>query len=252
MWRASPPSAVDCALLDHVRDKLDLRPLVIHVNYLINLASIDPDIRSKSIAAFRGELERAELIGAEYLVAHPGSYKNQTVADGIVNFAHGVAEASHGLKRKKVMLLIECTAGGGCHLGSRFEELHSIRDLAATLTDLPVGYCLDTCHLFSAGFDIRTEAGLNQTMRDANRTLGAANIKVIHANDSKGAIGSHLDRHENIGQGQIGEEAFRRILAHPTLSKLPFILETPVDKEGDDIRNLETLKKLYPRKRTSE
>ncbi len=107
MWRASPPSAVDCALLDHVRDKLDLRPLVIHVNYLINLASIDPDIRSKSIAAFRGELERAELIGAEYLVAHPGSYKNQTVADGIVNFAHGVAEASHGLKRKKVMLLIE-------------------------------------------------------------------------------------------------------------------------------------------------
>jgi deoxyribonuclease-4 len=251
MWRASPPSAVDCALLERVRDKLDLRPLVIHVNYLINLASIDPDIRSKSIAAFRGELERAELIGAEYLVAHPGSYRNQTVSDGIVNFAQGVAEAAAGLKRKKTTLLVECTAGGGFHLGSRFEELRDIRDLAATLTDLPVGYCLDTCHLLSAGFDIRTEEGLNQTVRDADRTLGADNIRVIHANDSKGALGSHLDRHANIGQGQIGEEAFRRILAHSKLRKLPFILETPVEDEGDDRRNLETLKKLCPKSLTT-
>jgi deoxyribonuclease-4 len=250
MWRASPPAALDCALLDRVRQKLDLRPLIIHDNYLINLASVDPDIRSKSILAFRGELERGAMIGAEYLVAHPGSYRDQTIEDGIVNFAGGVAEAARGLKLNKLMLLIECTAGGGCHLGSRFEELRAIRDLAGRLTDLPIGYCLDTCHLLAAGFDIRTEAGLNQTMREADRILGAANIKVIHANDSKTPLGSRADRHENIGQGHIGEEAFRRILAHSNLRQLPFILETPVEAEGDDRRNLETLKKLCPKSRT--
>jgi deoxyribonuclease-4 len=244
MWRASMPPVSDCRLLQHVRQKLDLTPLVIHDNYLINLASIDPTIRSKSIQCFRGELDRAAAIGAEYLVAHPGSYKNQTLEEGIVNFAHGLAEAAQGVARGGVMLLLECTAGGGCHIGSRFEELRSIRDLAATLTDLPIGYCLDTCHLLAAGFDIRTQAGLNQTVRDADSILGMTNVKLIHANDSKTPLGSRADRHENIGQGHIGEDAFRRILAHPKLRKLPFILETPVDKEGDDVRNLEALKTL--------
>src|SRR4051812_20328229 len=168
MWRASPPNPADVALLDRVRAKLDLEPLVIHDNYLINLASIDPTIRSKSILAFRGELERAAAIGAEYLVAHPGSYRGQTLEEGIINFAHGLAEAAEGVAANGVMLLLECTAGGGWHIGSRFEELHAIRDLAAGLTDLPIGYCLDTCHLLAAGFDIRTEDGLRQTIADAD------------------------------------------------------------------------------------
>ena len=249
MWRASMPPALDCQMLARVRRKLDLTPLVIHDNYLINLASIDPTIRSKSIACFRGELQRAVAIGAEYLVAHPGSYKNQTLEEGIVNFARGLAEAAQGVARGGVMLLLECTAGGGCHIGSRFEELRSIRDLALTMTDLPIGYCLDTCHLMAAGFDIRTQAGLNQTVRDADSILGMSNVKLIHANDSKTPLGSRADRHENIGQGHIGEDAFRRILAHPKLRKLPFILETPVDEEGDDVRNLETLKKLSSKSR---
>jgi deoxyribonuclease-4 len=250
MWRASAPNAADVKLLERARGKLDLAPLVIHDNYLINLASIDPTIRSKSIACFRGELERAAAIGAEYLVAHPGSYKDQTLEEGIVNFVRGVAEAAQGLALGKVMLLIECTAGGGCHIGSRFEELRDIRDLATGLTDLPIGYCLDTCHLLAAGFDIRTEAGLDKTMRDADCIIGMKNVKLIHANDSKTPLGSRVDRHENIGQGHIGEDAFRRILSHPKLRKLPFILETPVDNEGDDIRNLETLKKLCPKSLT--
>ena len=250
MWRASPPNPADVKLLASARLKLDLTPLVIHDNYLINLASIDPTIRSKSILCFRGELERAAAIGAEYLVAHPGSYKGQTLEEGIINFAHGLAEAAQGLALGNLMLLIECTAGGGCHIGSRFEELRAILDLAAGLTDLPIGYCLDTCHLLAAGFDIGSEAGLNGAIRDADRILGMKNVKVIHANDSKTPLGSRVDRHENIGQGHIGEEGFRRILAHPKLSKLPFILETPVDNEGDDIRNLETLKKLCPKSRT--
>src|SRR5216684_664390 len=142
MWRASAPNPADVQLLDRVRHKLDLKPLVIHDNYLINLASIDPAIRSKSILAFRGELERAAAIGAEYLVAHPGSYKGQTLDEGIINFVRGLAEAAQGLALGNLTLLIECTAGGGCHIGSRFEELRAIRDLAASLTDLPIGFCL--------------------------------------------------------------------------------------------------------------
>ena len=142
---------------------------------------------------------------------------------------------------------MECTAGGGCHIESRFEELQAIRDRATGLADLPIGYCLDTCHLLAAGYDVRSEAGLNKAMRDADRILGMKNVKLIHANDSKTPLGSRVDRHENIGEGHIGEDGFRRILAHPKLKKLPFILETPVDNEGDDIRNLETLKRLCPK-----
>jgi deoxyribonuclease-4 len=255
MWRASPPNPADVTLLARQRLRLDLKPLVIHDNYLINLASIDPTIRSKSILCFRGELERAAAIGAEYLVAHPGSYKGQTLEEGIINFVHGLVEAAQdlalgSLALGNLTLLIECTAGGGCHIGSRFEELRSIRDMAAGLTDLPIGFCLDTCHLLAAGYDIRSETGLDETLRDADRILGMKNVKLIHANDSKTPLGSRVDRHENIGQGHIGKDGFRRILAHPKLKRLPFILETPVDQEGDDVRNLETLKKLCPKSTT--
>jgi deoxyribonuclease-4 len=250
MWRAGVPDADDVKRLARARSRLDLKPMVIHDNYLINLASGDPVIRAKSIACFRGELERAAAIGAEFLVAHPGSYRGQTLDEGISRFAAGVAEAARGFKPGKLTLLIECTAGGGCHIGSRFEELKAIRELAATLTDLPVGYCLDTCHLLAAGFDIGSEAGLDKTVRDADRLLGLKNVKLIHANDSKTPLGSRVDRHENIGQGHIGEEGFRRIVNHPKLRRLPFILETPVDETGDDIRNLETLKKLCPKSTT--
>jgi deoxyribonuclease-4 len=118
------------------------------------------------------------------------------------------------------------------------------------MSDLPIGYCLDTCHLLAAGFDIRTEEGLNSTIRDADRILQMKNVKLIHANDSKTPLGSRTDRHENIGEGHIGADAFRRMLAHPKLTKIPFILETPVDEEGDARRNLETLKKLCPKSPT--
>ncbi len=145
------------------------------------------------------------------------------------------------------MLLIECTAGAGAQLGGKFEELHVMREFAPKLTDLPLGFCLDTCHLLASGFDITTEAGLNETLAEAERLLGLDNVRVIHANDSKGGLGSHLDRHQNIGEGCIGLEAFRRIVNHPKLRDKPFILETPVDKPGDDRRNLDTLKALAVR-----
>ena len=236
MWRASMPAKSDITLLRRARERFDLVPLAIHVNYLINLASLDPVIREKSIAAFRGEIERADAIGAEYLVTHPGSYKGQAVDHALAAFVLGMAEAASGLAKPKVKVLLENTAGSGAHVGCRLEELRTIRELAARETDLDIGYCLDTCHLLAAGFDVSTETGLKKTVEEADRILGLENVGVIHANDSKGPLGSHIDRHENIGKGHIGAEGFRRILTHPKLRTKAFILETPYDEEGDDRR----------------
>jgi deoxyribonuclease-4 len=238
-------------LLNKAREKFDLTPLAIHDNYLINLAAADGATRVKSIEAFRGELERAIAIGAEYLIAHPGNYKGQTIEQGILNVLEGVAEAARGLEFGKLMLLLENTAGAGAQLGSRFEELHVMREYAAKMTDLPIGFCLDTCHLLTAGFDVATPEGLKKTVQEADRLLGMDNVRVIHANDSKAPLGSHVDRHENIGEGYIGMEGFRRILAHPGLRNKAFILETPVEHDGDDRRNLETLKTLWRNRRTT-
>jgi len=244
-WKASVPSVPAIKLLNAARDKHDLTPLIIHDNYLINLASVNEGIRKQSIEAFRGELVRAIAIGAEYLVAHPGNYKGQTIEQGIFHFLQGIAAAAEGLTFDKLMLLVECTAGAGAQIGGRLEELHVIREYAAQMTHLPVGFCLDTCHLLVSGYDIATEEGLNKTVAEAERILGLDHVRVIHANDSKGALGSHVDRHEHIGQGYIGMDGFRRILTHPKLRKKAFILETPVDQEGDDKRNLDTLKTLW-------
>ena len=250
-WRASVPSVPAIKLLNVWRDKYDLTPLVIHDNYLINLASANEGIRKQSIEAFRGELVRAIAIGAEYLVAHPGNYKGQTIEQGIFHFLQGVTEAANGLKFDKLMLLVECTAGAGAQIGGRLEELHVIREYAAQMTHLPVGFCLDTCHLLVSGYNIATADGFKTTVADADRILGLEHVRVIHANDSKAPLGSHVDRHEHIGQGYIGLDGFRRILTHPKLRNKAFILETPVDREGDDRRNLDTLKSLWKKKSTT-
>jgi deoxyribonuclease IV len=248
MWRASHPEPGEIRLLRAARERFDLDPLVIHVNYLVNLASIDPVIRTRSIAAFRGELERAIAIGAEFLVLHPGSYRCSSVEAGLAAFANGLRDAARGLRTGKLAVLLENTAGAGCHLGSRFEELRALRDQAGELTDLPIGYCLDTCHLLAAGFDIASSAGLRAMLQHADATIGLDHVRVIHANDSKFPHGSHVDRHAGIGKGHIGSVAFRRILAHARLRAKPFILETPVVDEGDDQRNLDTLKRLSRRR----
>ncbi len=229
------------------RERHDLFPLAIHANYLINLASIDPVIRPKSIDAFRGEIERAEAIGAEYLVVHPGSSGGRPAEEGIAAVALALRDAVDGLPLPRVKVLLENTAGSGAALGSRFEELQRIRELAAQLSDLSIGYCLDTCHLLAAGFDIASAAGLRETVRHAESVLGLEHVHMFHANDSKTPRGSRVDRHANIGEGHIGLDAFRRILTHPKLCGKPFVLETPVDEPGDDRRNLDTLKSLARR-----
>ncbi len=244
MWRAAAPDPLNIKLLRAARERLDVNPLVIHCNYLANLASMDLDIRSKSIKSFRGELDRAAAIGAEYLVLHPGNHKGQGLQQGLAAFVLGLAEAAEGFDPRGVTVLLENTVGSLNQIGSRFEELRLIRDLAARETALPLGYCLDTCHLLGAGFDITTAPGLEQTLSSAETILGLDLVRVIHANDSKGALGSHLDRHENIGKGFIGDEAFRRILTHPALRDKPFILETPWEEDDIARADIDALKRL--------
>jgi len=250
-WKPSVLSEPGIAAFKRARDKFDLTPLVIHDNYLINLASVHPNVRELSIAAFHAELERAIAIGADYLVAHPGNYKSCSVEQGILNFIEGVAAAAAGLKFEKLKLLVENTVGAGAQLGGRFEELHVMREYGSKMTDLPIGFCLDTCHLYASGHNLATAEGLKKTLAEADRLLGLDNVPVMHANDSKGALGSRIDRHAHIGEGYIGLEGFRRILGSPRLRNKAFILETPVDAPGDDRRNLETLKSLCRKSRTT-
>lgn len=245
MWRARHPDPSQVQALEATRRAHDIRPLVVHVNYLVNLASRDPEIRAKSIATFRGELDRAAAVGAEFLVVHPGSYRNQRPEAAISACAEGLCEASRGFSGR-VTILLENTAGSGSALGSTFHELRAIRDLAGAFCDVPIGYCLDTCHLLAAGFDITKAAGLRSTIRQADDELGLDHVPVFHANDSKMPLGSRVDRHARIGKGFIGCEPFRRLLAHPKLQDKSFISETPVEGEGDDERNMATLRSLAP------
>jgi len=241
-WAAPPPNPDACAKMAALRAQHNLYPLVIHANYLINLCTIDPVNRPKSVAAFRGELQRAVQIGAEYVVVHPGSSKGcENSAAAVVSFAEGLAEASRDLAPGGVSILLENTAGHGNLLGGELSELRAIHDLAEPHVPFPIGYCLDTCHSFAAGYDISTAPGLKSFLAEAEKHLGLENVPVIHTNDSKGALASHLDRHANIGEGHIGLEGFRRILNAPALRDKAFILETPIDNEGDDRRNVDAL-----------
>jgi deoxyribonuclease-4 len=256
MWRVKPPDPVQIDLFRCARERHDLAPLVIHDSYLINLASPPGEIRSKSIDGFTGELERALLIGADYLVAHPGNYKGLSIEQGLLNVAEAIALAWRGvsdvLKRSpKLTLLLENTAGAGSQLGGKLEELAAIRQLTSPYLDIPIGYCIDTCHCYVAGWDIASQPGLEQFLTEARQTLGLENVPVIHTNDAKTALASHCDRHANIGGGYIGLEGFRRILNHPELREKAFILETPVDEPGDDLRNVNALKELVFRNETT-
>ena len=257
MWRTKPPDPAQVRLFRRRREEYDLTPLAIHDSYLINLAAPVSIVREKSIDGFAGELERALVIGAEYVIAHPGNYKGLTREQGILNVAEALVLAWHKVDpaltaNPKLTILLENTAGAGAQLGGDLEDLATIRQLVSPYLDIPVGYCLDTCHCYVSGFDIASEEGLRELVERARETLGLENICVMHANDAKAALGSHIDRHANIGAGYIGLEGFRRILNHPDLREKAFILETPVDEPGDDLRNVMALKELVsPKKRST-
>lgn len=246
MWirGASRISEADAARFRERRKELGLGPVVIHDNYLINLASPDPVLRTRSVQAFHQEIVRALALGADYLVAHPGSGRESEKSSAISALAQSLRQAARGLKLGELQILLENTAGQGSSVGSRFEEL---RDIIHACADLPLGVCVDTAHTFEAGFDIRTAQGLEATLETIDRTVGLARVAVIHVNDSKTPFASRVDRHEHIGRGKIGFEAFGRILNHPLLAGRAFILETPIDKPGDDRRNVAALWKLVGR-----
>ena len=226
------------------RKELALGPLVIHSNYLINLASPNPVLRARSQQAFHQEIVRALALAADYLVLHPGSALGGDRESAIAAVAQGLKQAARGLKLGDLRILIENTAGQGSCLGSEFEELKAILDACP---DLPLGVCIDTAHLFASGSDIRTLVGLDAALREIERAIGLDRVGVVHVNDSKTPLGSRVDRHEHIGRGKIGIDAFRGILSHPLLAHCAFILETPIDKPGDDKRNVAALWRLTGR-----
>jgi deoxyribonuclease-4 len=238
----------DAARFRARRAELGLGPLVIHDNYLINLASPDRVMRTRSIQAFHDELVRAVSLGADFLVAHPGSSVGSEKSQAIPDIAEGLRQAARGMKLGALRILIENTSGMGSAVGARFEEIRAILD---ETRDLPMGVCLDTAHTFEAGYDITTEEGLARTLDAVERTVGLDRVCILHVNDSKTPLGSRVDRHEHIGRGKIGLKAFGRILNHPRLGPGPqglagraFILETPIDLPGDDRRNVRALWEL--------
>jgi len=241
-WNTLEPAAEDYERFRAARAAYGLAPVVVHDNYLINLASADPLIRERSLAAFRWEMERALALGAEYLVTHPGSAKGSSASEAIRTCVESLRRAADGLPLDGLIVLIENTAGQGSAIGRTFEEVAEI--IAGASGDLPVGACVDTAHCFEAGYPIHTLAGLREMVRQLESTVGLDKVRVIHANDSKTAFGSRVDRHQHIGKGEIGAEAFGRIVRHPKLRRLPFICETPVDRPGDDKRNLRMMRKL--------
>jgi len=232
------------------RKDLALGPLVIHANYLINLASPNPVLRTRSIQGFHSEIVRAVALGADYLVIHPGSAPRSQFpgadpcADAIAAIATGLKQAARGVKFGDLRILLENTAGQGSCVGARLEELKAILDACP---DVPLGVCIDTAHLFAAGWDIRTAEGLDATLQDIDRVIGLAHVAVIHTNDSKVPHGARVDRHEHIGKGKIGLDAFRRIVNHALLAGRAFILETPIDLPGDDKRNVAAMWRLTGR-----
>jgi deoxyribonuclease-4 len=236
---------VDATRFRARRKELGLGPLVIHDSYLINLASANPVLRARSVQAFHQEIVRAIALGADYLVAHPGCCgADRGVPEAVNAIAQGIRQAARGLKLGDLQLLLENTAGQGTSIGARFEELRAIIDLCR---DVPLGVCVDTAHLFASGWDIRTSEGLDRTLMELDRVVGLERIPVIHCNDSKTPLGSRVDRHEHIGKGKIGADAFTRILNHPLLAGRAFIAETPIDKPGDDKRNVAALWKALGR-----
>jgi deoxyribonuclease-4 len=220
------------------RTELGLRPLVIHANYLINLASSEPVLRARSVQAFQGELVRALALHADFLVLHPGAAGERSRLEAIYAIAEGVHHATRGMRLENLRILFENTAGQGSSIGGRLEELRGLLDLCS---DLPVGICLDSAHLLASGYDIRTPEALEDTLRQVEKTVGLNTVYVMHLNDSKAPLAARSDRHEHIGKGKIGLPAFKNILNHPLLAGRAFLLETPIDKPGDDRRNVRTL-----------
>jgi deoxyribonuclease-4 len=252
MWRQPKIASDHCAQMRELRERYDVSPLVIHASYLINVAAQSDAVWKNSVAALRGEIQRALALGAEYLVLHPGSWRGMTREAGLLRAAEAIERALDGLAWQECdfRVLIENTAGAEFSLGSNFEQVGELVEHLRRIS--PVGACLDTCHCHVAGYDIVTSGAYEETVQQIEQLVGLDTVRVWHMNDAKAPRGSKLDRHEHIGEGTIGVAAFRRILNDARFRHCAFIAETPVDEPGDDARNVNVLKSLVGRAKTAQ
>jgi deoxyribonuclease-4 len=243
-WKPYDLARPQCDQMTRLRERYNLQPLVIHANYLVNLAGGNPEFHAKSIAAFRGEVDRALALCADHLVLHPGSFRGSSREEGLQRVALAIEQAVDGLDLSggNLRILIENTAGSEFSLGGNFEQVAELLYLLHSYA--PSGACIDTCHTHVSGYDIVSDQGFADSLDQLERTVGLKNVYVWHCNDAKAARGSRLDRHQHIGKGSIGLEPFRRLLNDHRLKHGAFIAETPIDQPLDDLTNVNALKSL--------
>ena len=228
-WNAKPYAAQEIRDFRAAWKATRMRSVFAHSSYLINLAAPAPADWERAVGAFHDELERAEALGLPFVIIHPGSHKGAGLEDGIRRVARALDELAARTRGYRVMVLLENTAGGGATIGRSFEELRAILDAARSSER--IGVCLDTCHLFAAGYDIRSREGYASVMERCRRLLGLHRVRAFHLNDAKRPLGSGLDRHEKIGRGHLGLAAFRWLLNDRRFTRIPMALETPKEPE---------------------
>lgn len=242
-WKAKEITDKELNKFHSLYDTLHISPVVAHDSYLINLASPDPELHRKSMEAFFHEMERCEKLRIPYLVFHPGAHTGSGEKTGLKKIVQSINLLLKRAKGFKVLLLLETTAGQGTSLGYKFEHLAEIIKMVRQKKS--IGICLDTCHIFAAGYDITTRKGYKKTFESFNKLIGIEKLKVIHINDSKKELGSRIDRHEHIGKGYLGLEPFRFLVNDKRFTSIPKILETPKGSDlKEDVGNLRVLKGL--------
>ena len=244
-WLSSPISRLSAERFVSSLSQSGLFPAVDHMPYLPNLASARDEVYQKSVQALAEELDRCRILGISYLVTHLGSHLGAGRESGMERIISALEAALEG-ESGRTVLLLENSSGTRNSVGSSFQEIASIIDSLPQEKER-IGVCLDTCHLHAAGYDLRSSQALESVLEQFRDCIKMEHLRLIHLNDCRGGLGAHLDRHEHIGLGQIGEEGFRAVLSHPALSGLPMILETPQDSRRDDLGNLETARHLASR-----
>lgn len=246
-WASGSLDKNEASLFCQEAVKHKITPVIVHMPYLPNLASADTTLYAKSVSILREELRRAEVLGAAYLVTHVGHRGQSPEDEALARVAQAIDKACTAVPND-VMILLENTAGQGSEVGYCFAHLGCIVD--RTAHHRRVGICLDTAHAFAAGYAVGSAHGLERTLDELARTLGIKRLRLVHLNDAKAPAGSRVDRHWHIGQGRIGRAGFRRIVNHPLLQHLPAVMETPKEKDLDDILNMRTVRRLAVRRAT--
>ena len=241
-WQEKPFDPAEVARFREAAGEFKRELLISHAAYLINLASADAALHARSMEATRDELDRAEALGLSWVVLHPGSHLGTGEEPGLERIAGALRKILSDTKSHTAGILVENTAGQGAHLGYRLEHLAYLIEHVGSER---LGVCIDTCHLFAAGYELRTAAGYKETMDQLDRTVGLSRVGAVHLNDSKKPLGSRVDRHEHIGQGELGTDGFKYLLNDPRLRHLPMVLETPKGAEMlEDLENLKVLRSL--------